>query len=1046
MKKKKLAMRHLLLLLLIGLTVHTSLIAQIPSKTIEGVVLDDRNEPIIGAGVAVKGTTNGTLTDVDGKFTLKVPEKGMLVISYVGYTSKEIPISKESYYQVMLSENATNLDEVVVIGYGTARKRDLTGAISSLRTDKIQSEMPRSVQDILRSNIPGLEVGLSGKAKGDGSLSIRGKNNLRDKNTPLIVLDGVIYDGDLNDINTIDIASIDVLKDASSSAVFGAKAANGVIVIVTQKGQNTGKPLINFNGNLGWVTMANRRNVLSPEGYIKFRQDYENGRYSEDYYQKYPQIFTDPRKLDGVSQLDWYNYDMKTPVTSFTETELLTKWLSRLDFKSPEIENYLADRTTNWQDLVFHTGLQQEYSASISNRTDNVNYYWSLGWQDRESLYVGDRFTNLTSRLSLESVINKFLSVGVNMNFSSRDEGFLTADWGQARNLSPYSANEMDNLSSIYRRYPTGEASSGTNPFYDNAYRDRKDLRTTLQGIIFSKLTLPYGFGYTMNFTPYISWREYFNHESSAHEGWAANGGKSERTHEKWYNWQVDNIFSWKYEFDKKHNVEATFLVNAEKGQYWLTRAESSKYTPSDVLGYHNIGAGSVPIVTSDDTYRTGDALMGRLFYSYLNRYMITASIRRDGYSAFGLKNPHATFPAVGLGWVFTSEKFGERLSPTMSYGKLRLSWGENGNRDIGQYDALARLTPGLTPMIDQNGNVYVMSQLWVSRMANANLKWENTTAYNLGLDFSLLNDILGGAIDLYQKNTNDLIVTRGLPRVSGFDNITTNIGQVQNSGIEIMLSANILKKENFEWMASGNFAMNKRKLTKLYGDMVDILDANGNVIGKREADDVKNKWFIGKDPDQLWGYVRDGVWQLGEEDEAKKYGCAPGDFKYLDLDGDGVMTDADKRFQKYTTPRFRWQLRHDFRLFKNFELSFMLYSLWGHYDTFNDAANVVFADRLSNYDYPRWTPSNPTNDYARIGSKNLGDNWVERSFIRLDNVTFSYNVPKNFLKKYYVQNMRVIGTVRNVAIFSPHWRNMWDPETGEPYGRTFSLGVNFTL
>ena len=1030
--------------------------AQTAKKAISGIVLDSKQEPVIGATVSVKGTTIGTMTNTDGQFSLEAPSTGVLIVSYIGYSKQEISISGSNTYRFILKEDALDLDEVVVIGYGTAKKRDLTGSISSVKADKLQTEMPRSMQDLLRSNVAGLEVGISGRAKGSGDMTIRGKNNLRGKNEPLIVVDGVIYDGVLSDLNTNDIASVDVLKDASSAAVYGAKAANGIIAIMTRKGSDIGKPVINFNANWGWVSLANRRKVLSPEGYINFRQDYENGRYSDDYYQKYPQMFSDPRSLQGVNQLDWYNYDMKTPVTSVDETQLLTKWLSRLDFKTPEIENYLGGRTTNWQDAVFQTGMQQDYSASISNRSENVSYYWSLGYQDRESIYVGDKYVNYTSRLNLESKINKYLTVGVNMNFSSRDEPNQkwnssdsrfdpTVDWGQSRNLSPYTLNEIDDPNSIYRRYPSGDNSS-TNPFYDASYMDTKLQRTSLSGTIFGKLTLPYGFGYQVNFTPYISWQEYYEHRSSKHEGWAKEGGSAERRHEKWYNWQVDNLFTWKQEFNKKHNVEVTFLVNAEKGQYWQTKSQASQFSPNDYLGYHAMNAGAIPKASSNDTRRTGDALMGRLFYSYMNKYMLTTSVRRDGYSAFGLKNPHATFPAVALGWVFTSEKLGEKLNPWMTYGKLRLSWGQNGNRDIGQYEQIAELTPGLTPYIDGNGNIYLTSQLWVSRMANPDLKWENTKAYNLGFDFSLFNDILGGSIDVYKKETNDLLVERGLPKFTGFDRITTNIGLVENKGFELSLNSNILKRENLEWSVTGNFSINRRKLKKLYGDMIDLVDENGKVIGKQEANDTKNKWFIGQDPDRHWGYVRDGVWQLDEKDEAAKYGCAPGDFKYLDLDGDGIMTDKDKTHQKYTTPRFRWQIRNDFRIYKNFDFSFMIYSLWGHYGTFNDASNNVFADRVSNYDYPRWTPDNPINDYARIGSKNLGDNLVERSFIRLDNVSLSYNIPKSLLNKYLIQNMRITGTVRNVATFTPKWKNRWDPESGDPVGRTFSLGINFTL
>lgn len=437
---------------------------------------------------------------------------------------------------------------------------------------------------------------------------------------------------------------------------------------------------------------------------------------------------------------------------------------------------------------------------------------------------------------------------------------------------------------------------------------------------------------------------------------------------------------------------------------------------------------------------------MGRLFYSYQNKYMLTASVRRDGYSAFGQMHPRAVFPAVAAGWTFSSEKFMESAHNWLNYGKLRLSWGQNGNRDIGQYEALSDLTSGLHPYIDASGNVYTSSQLYVNRMANAALQWERTTSFNVGLDYSVFNDILSGSFEFYNSRTNNLLVDRALPTITGFNSVATNLGEIQNKGFEVSVNANIIKKENFIWRASGNFSLNRRKITHLYGEMVDVLDENGNVIGQKEADDIKNKWFIGHDTEQIWDYVRDGVWQMDEAEEAAKYGCQPGDFKYLDLNKDGVMTDDDKVFQKNKTPRFYWTFRNEFTFWKNLSLSFMMYSQWGQYNTFNNAANSAnFPDRCSNYVQPYWTPENPINDFARIGSKNIGNNYINRSFIRLDNITISYNVPSNFLKKYSIQGMRLSMSVRNVAVFAPEWK-YWDPETGNPTPRTFNLGINFTL
>lgn len=1050
-----------LIILLLGLFFNAK--AQVTGSqgvTVSGVVKDVTGEPLPGVNIMQKGTGQGTITDIDGNYSIRVPSRSTIVFSYIGYLSQEI-IADKATLNVVLIEDTQNLDEVVVIGYGTARKRDLTGAISSIRTEKLESEAPRSVEDLLRANSSGVQISASPDAAGTAQIRIRGENTLRNgagASTPLLVLDGVIYEGSLTDINPNDIQSIDVLKDASSAAVYGAKAANGVVVITTKKGR-TGKPVISFNANIGFVTPAKRPKLLDGPGFLKYRQDYELGRLTDEYHQQYPEMFTDPRQLSGVNQLDWYNYDQKDPVGSVTEEQLMRTWLARLELKTPEIDNYMNGVITDWEDLVFQTGLQQDYTASISNRKDDVSYYWSLGYTDREGIKAGQRFTNFRTRLNLESKITDFLTVGVNASFASRDQGFLTCDWEQMVRISPYGSNNLDDLESTYRKYPTGDITP-VNPFYDNLYRDRKDVYNTLNASMYAQVFLPFGIEFQSNYTPYYQYREYYNHESSQNESWG-HGGNSERRHYKTFSWQIDNVLRWKKDFNRVHKFEVTLLQNAEKRQYWDTRARASNYTPSDVLGYHRIQSASVPLVESNDTYRTGDALMARLFYSYDDKYMLTTSVRRDGYSAFGQMHPRSTFPSVALGWVFTSEKFLERVSNWLNYGKLRVSWGQNGNREIGQYDALSDMTTGLHPYIDQSGNIYLTSQLYVNRMANKALKWESTAAWNVGLDFSLFNNILSGSLEGYIMKTNDLLVKRSLPDILGFSDVTTNLGQLQNKGIEITLNANIINNHNFSWSANGTFSLNRRKINKLYGDMVDVLDENGNVIGQKEGDDIKNRWFIGKDPDQIWDYQRDGVWQVGEEEEAAKFGLQPGDFKYIDQDGNGVLNDDDKVFQKYRTPRFMWSLRNEFSFYKNFSLSFLVYSHWGNYNSFNRAANNSnFPDRCSEYVIPRWTPENPINDYARIGSKNLGTNYVNRSFIRLDNITFSYNVPKSFVNKFRIQDMRLSFSVKNVAVFAPHWK-WYDPEMNkiykeddgedkrnqsEPNPRTFNLSVNFTL
>jgi len=1009
---------------------------------IKGAVKAANGTPIDGVSVILTGSKLGTSTDLNGKFQLEAPNgtTGTLTFTHTAFITLKIAISNQELH-VTMQPNAEDLDEVVVVGYGTQKRKDLTGAVASVHAEKLEKEAPRSVQDLLRGNAAGLVIGQGNTAKGDADLLVRGRGTLKAGASPLNVVDGVIFDGTFADINPNDIATIDILKDASATAVYGARAANGVVLITTKRGA-TGKPTIALNGNFGFVENSYMPRVMNGQEFLSYRYDYEIGKRAQDYHDKYPEMFVDPRNLSNVDQLTWYNYDQKDAATSVDEEQLLRSWLARLELRSPEIENYLAGIETNWQDLVFQKGIQQDYTASISNKTDNLNYYFSLNSIDREGFIVGNRFKNFRTRINLESKITNFLKVGTNANFAARNEGFLQSDWAQSAIIPPYGSNNIDDPNSLYRRLPTGDVTP-VNPFFDNMFRNRVDRYNTLNATLYGIITLPYGFEIQSNFTPSFIWREYYNHESSLNPEWAAKGGTAERTFQRTYNWQMDNVLRWKKTFGD-HNFEVTLLQNAEKGQYWSTKATASNFVPSDILEWHRIQAGTVPLNESDDTYRTGDALMGRLFYSFKDTYLFTASVRRDGYSAFGAQNPRATFPALAFAWNFTNEKFMEGTKSWLDYGKLRLTWGRNGNRDIPQYDALSDMTSGLHPYIDSKGNIYLGSQLYVNRMANLGLKWENKASYNFGLDFAILKNRISGAIDLYSATTHDLLVDRELPEIIGFSSVAANLGELKSHGIDVSITGNIIQKESFNWSSNLIFMQNRRKIVTLYGDMIDVLDDAGNIIGQREADDIKNKWFIGQDPDRIWDYERKGIWQESESEEAEKYGLQPGDFKYVDQNGDGVMTDADRTFQNYKTPRFRWSWRNDFN-YRNFNLSVFIYSNWGQNDGFNRAANNSnFSDRTTDYVMPRWTPENPIEDYARIGSKNIGTNYINKSFVRLENISLSYLVPKNIIEKASIRNLRISASVRNAAMWAPHWE-FGDPE-GFPVPRTYNLSLNFSL
>ena len=544
--------------------------------------------------------------------------------------------------------------------------------------------------------------------------------------------------------------------------------------------------------------------------------------------------------------------------------------------------------------------------------------------------------------------------------------------------------------------------------------------------------------------------QQYYNTLSSRQPGISATGSNSVRQNVFNTRWQIDNILSWDRSFRKNHHVEVTLLANAERYNSWYDKMTGRLFVPNDDLGYHLIDAATISssAIESYDEKSTGAAYMGRLFYSFKSRYLLTLSARRDGYSAFGQNNPYADFPSAAIGWVFSDEKFIQ--IPWLTTGKLRASYGVNGNRDFGIYPSLSNLSTGQYQYVTPNGTLITASQLWVSRMANRNLQWEKTAAFNLGLDFSISNGLLDGTVEVYKGKTTDALVTRALPGVTGFTNINSNLGKIENKGLEIALNSRIIDHRDFKWSASANFSLNRNKILSLYGVLVDIKDANGNVIARIEPDDKVNGWFIGKPLDVIWDNRVLGVWQSDSKDSAGKYGVRPGDFRVQDVNNDKKYTDDDKQFLGYTRPRYRWTLRNDFA-FKNFSLSLLAYSLWGHKASFNAAKNQATnfgIERVNYYKLPYWTSSNPINDYARLNSNNGGANYSvyrSRSFIRLSNISLAYDFPKQLLTKASIQSARIFYTIRNVAVYAPDWK-FWDPENNGPSPRTFTLGINLTL
>ena len=510
-------------------------------------------------------------------------------------------------------------------------------------------------------------------------------------------------------------------------------------------------------------------------------------------------------------------------------------------------------------------------------------------------------------------------------------------------------------------------------------------------------------------------------------------------------------MLKWNKTFGK-HAFDFTGLLNWEKFQRWKTISKNEGFQPSDNLGYGGIGYGTSPIADSDDIYRTGDALMGRLHYTYDNRYLITATVRRDGYSAFGQGNPRATFPSVALGWIFTEEPFWKKLNAEwLEYAKLRLTWGKNGNRSIGEYAALMQLDPRKYMYVDPaTGQLVTINTFFCYNMANPNLKWETTTSYNLGLDFTFLKGRLGGSIDVYHKSTTDLLNNRQLPSLIGYTSVKANIGEIWNRGLELSLHSTNIQNSVLTWRTSFNLMYNKNTIKHLYGIMEDVTDADGNVIGRKEADDIDNGYFIGHALDEVWGYKYDGVWQENEAEEAAKYSQIPGDPKILDVDQNYKYNNDDKVFQGNTTPKVRWNMRNEFTLFKNFDISFSMYSYLGHVkkmDRFTNNNALLNTVNQIKRDY--WTAENPINSYPRLGAKSPSGVtyyiYKKADFLRLDNISVGYTFPKALISPLRLEALRLNLTVKNVGYFTG-WP-AYDPENSDSNTpRTITFGINVTL
>ncbi|OAV67364.1 Outer membrane cobalamin receptor protein, SusC/RagA family [Bacteroidales bacterium Barb6XT] len=973
--------------------------AQTGGITVSGVVTDVSGETLVGVNVSEKGTTTGTITDINGKYSVTVSGRtAVLAFSYIGYVTQEATVGGNTILNARLQEDTHNLDEVIVVGYGTLKKSDLTGAVARVTMDDKAAIPNVNLAQALSGASAGVNLTQTGLAGGEAKLSIRGKTSLSANDDPLIVLDGIIYNGSISDINVNDIEYIDILKDASATAVYGSRSANGVVIISTKKGK-TGKPKVSFNSYFGVQGYTSSpMKVMNAEQYALRLTDYY---YQQDLYAWYK---THPSTNVG-----------KPAYPNTSDRQTVAGRLRSQEEKDMYLE---GGHDIDWVDVVSRDNPTiQGYDANFSGSTDRVNYYASASYAREEGVMENDQFNRYTFNTKVDGKLTNWLSVGLNVNYSYRDYSGLEAKLADARTASPLAkvADPYDLVNSPifltgenYMPYPLARTRA-----------DNEDIRTTLFYVANAKVDIPFVKGLTYDFnysnTSYNRKNNVF-HPATIPDGYATKG-KAERTPEESTSWIFNNIVTYLNKFGD-HSINATLLYSRERysGGKFLLRSE---YFENDALGYNNMALGT-KITTSDNQAweEMGVSYMGRANYQFKNRYMAAATVRRDGFSGFGADSKFVTLPSFSLGWIASEEDFMQELD--WLYAKLRLSYGQNGNQGIGRYSSFAKMKT--------ESYVYGSSSVvavYPESIANPSLAWEKTSSYNIGFDFGFLDRRINTSIDLYTAQTNDVLVKRRLPWAAGYENIWTNIGGISNKGIDIEVSSTNLKLPDFTWDMGVVFSLNRDKITKLYG-------------GENDKD-VGNSWFVGEPISAVYDYKVIGMWQEEDLYNGTIYeGWYPGQFKYEDLNKDGKITADDRSVIGYKTPNYSFSISNTLK-YKNWSLYFLINSIQGGngYNLFNSYTYTNVSERSDDVyrvnqtsSRPYWTPENRQSGSTGIYNSPAitGGYWENRGFVRLQDVSLTYNFSPKVLKTLgNMSYLQLYLSGKNLYTWTKF--SGWDPE-----------------
>lgn len=1002
-------MKSKILLIVVSLLMATAMSAQ--SKKISGTVIDSNGDPVLGASVMIPGSTTGTIAEIDGSFTLDVPVGSKLEVSSIGYASSSFVVDERSDYKIVLSEDIEMIDKVVVVGYGTTKRENFTGSVSTYKVGEgpVSNTNKSNAMDLLRGRAAGVSMSQSGEVGSSPSIQIRGQKSINGGSAPLIVLDGVIYKGSIMDIDPNTIETMSVMKDATSLAAYGSQAANGVIMIASKKGLK-GKPIISFKGQIG----------LSEQNY-------------------------NPKMRDGYGYIDIYNARMGLASDDVS-------WMSDI-----ELSNYKAGKQTDWVKYISQTGVQQEYSLNVSGAGDNINYMFGTSYMDNVGFIKGNEYIreNFTGRIGAD--INKYISVGVNFSYSESHNDGVRPDYDKVRNTPWGSPTLSDGVT--MRKYVDGKEESTVNPLWDTYNGKDYELRvmgTNIGGEINVKIPWVKGLSYkiTGNYTTRAVTTRQFTHETNyvnmslgedAYTTEAYNAYLGSATgsiaHTQNVSWVLDNILTYTREVGD-HYLNATLVYTRDS-----EKVEGDEMTGSDfsalgntTLGFHGLGNASVQKI-SDISYTLHNDVgyLGRLNYSYKNKYHFNASVRRDGSSVFGTDHKWGVFPAFGGAWTMSDEPFMKGLSSWLDYLKVKLSWGKNGNQSLSPYGTLSKMSVG-----QSGGNTYYFNNephygQQLSTLGNPDLGWETTTSWNGGFEADFLGRRLHWEVDAYKSKTSDQIFSRTIPVMgAGISSQSATMGRVDNWGIESTINAQIINKGDFGWNSTLTYTINRNKLVELYG-------------GNNEEDDITNNLFIGKSLGAIYGYNSVGIVQETDTDYMTKNGALPGDAMFEDLDNDGYITASDRKVLGYEKENFRMSMSHTFT-YKDLSLYLMFYGVFsgnGYGMAVNQYAyqsndNMQYTNKL---DHPYWTTENKSDTYPSASYNDSRYTPLQSyGYVRLQDASLSYNLKAKFLNKANISSLQFFASGHNLFFIAPGW-DFSDPDVrnyqSQQLARTYTFGVN---